>query len=254
MPLESLSQLVGPLPEVRIVDVGANPLYGAPPYQPLLDAKKAQVTGFEPEPEPFGALIERRGPNERYLPYVVGDGEEHGFWSLAHPGMSSIYEPDVALMSHFGPRQDYQLADEHFVERSRVRSRERVRTTRLDDVPDLGGVDYLKIDVQGGELKVFEGATNTLRDTLLIHTEALFLCTRGSPCLLTWIGIFPVRGFVSTACSTSRPGQCTPPATSTTSRSSRWVRGSSSGATSFFCATSRPLERQRRRSGSCSWL
>lgn len=41
------------LPDIAIVDVGANPLTGKAPYQPLLDAGAASVVGFEPAPEAF---------------------------------------------------------------------------------------------------------------------------------------------------------------------------------------------------------
>ena len=36
-------------------------------------------------------------------------------------------------------------------------------------------MDYLKIDIQGGELMVFENAAQKLRDCLVIHTEAMFI-------------------------------------------------------------------------------
>ena len=36
-------------------------------------------------------------------------------------------------------------------------------------------MDYLKIDIQGGELMVFENATRKLSDCLVVHTEAMFV-------------------------------------------------------------------------------
>ena len=42
------------VPDIRIVDVGANPLTGRKgPYQPLVDRGLASLVGFEPDPEAF---------------------------------------------------------------------------------------------------------------------------------------------------------------------------------------------------------
>ena len=39
----------------------------------------------------------------------------------------------------------------------------------------MQGVDYLKIDVQGAEVDVFNGAKNLLADIMVIHTEVEFV-------------------------------------------------------------------------------
>jgi hypothetical protein len=46
-----------------------------------------------------------------------------------------------------------------------------IETKRLDDVVERGRVDFLKIDIQGGELDVFRNAKRTLIKTAVIHTE-----------------------------------------------------------------------------------
>jgi hypothetical protein len=51
---------------------------------------------------------------------------------------------------------------------------ERVQTTRLDDVSEIDDCDFLKIDVQGGELDVLMGAPNTLKRTVFVHCEVEF--------------------------------------------------------------------------------
>ena len=50
-----------------------------------------------------------------------------------------------------------------------------VDTRRLDDIAEIGAVDYLKIDIQGGEMMVFENAAEKLKDCLVVHTEVMFV-------------------------------------------------------------------------------
>ena len=50
-----------------------------------------------------------------------------------------------------------------------------VETVRLDTVPEAHGADYIKIDVQGGELGIFINGTKTLETVSFIHTEVSFI-------------------------------------------------------------------------------
>jgi hypothetical protein len=60
-------------------------------------------------------------------------------------------------------------------ELTRVTDRVPARTTRLDDVPEIERVDFLKMDVQGAELDVLRGATRLLGSALVVQTEVEFL-------------------------------------------------------------------------------
>lgn len=55
-----------------------------------------------------------------------------------------------------------------------VTGREAVQTTRLDDIDDLPRIDFLKIDIQGGELAAFRGGSRKLAHTLCVQTEVAF--------------------------------------------------------------------------------
>jgi hypothetical protein len=50
-----------------------------------------------------------------------------------------------------------------------------VNTHRLDDIAQVSKADYLKIDVQGAECDVFNGAQELLKDILIVHTEVEFV-------------------------------------------------------------------------------
>lgn len=162
-PIESV---VPGLPPIKIVDVGAMYLgAGGDPYDPMLQGLSCEVVGFEPvaaECEKLNALSAGRFT---YLPYVVGDGSSQTFYEYAAAYTSSLLEPDMALISKF------TRAAEMF---ALVATRS-VLTKRLDDIPEASGVDFLKLDVQGGELMVLEGAARILRDVLVVHTEVGFL-------------------------------------------------------------------------------
>jgi len=150
---------------VKITDIGANPVDGDPSYHWLLVGGHADIVGFEPIPEALAELNEKKGPNETYLPYAVGDGKRHTLNVCFAPGLSSLLKPnpDVTNMFHGFPLW------------SRIVSTMDLDTVRLDDIPETAGSDLIKIDVQGAELMVFENATARLADTLVIHTEVEFL-------------------------------------------------------------------------------
>ena len=97
----ALFNLLRPERLTGIVDIGANPIDGDPPYKPMLDAGLCQVTGFEPQADALKQLRARAGPNERYLPDAVGDGRAHTLNFCRAPGMTSLLEPDPATLALF---------------------------------------------------------------------------------------------------------------------------------------------------------
>lgn len=148
-----------------VVDIGANPIDGAPPYKSLLDAGLARLIGFEPDPDALTKLNDRKGPYETYLPHAVFDGERHELRICAAQGMSSLLEPNREMLESF----------HGFAEWGKVRERREIPTVRLDDVEEIKNIDYLKIDIQGGELEVFRNGTKKLSGCLVIHTKVEFL-------------------------------------------------------------------------------
>jgi FkbM family methyltransferase len=161
----SLTQLFPELPDVRVVDIGASPIDGEPPYQALLRADKIDLVGFEPNEKQFAALQALDVPRATFLPDAIGDGMEHVLHVCKTPGMTSLLEPDLEVLEHF----------HGFGEWAQVVERRPVRTRRLDEVPEARGCDYLKIDVQGGELAVLENATEVLANCLVVHIEVQFV-------------------------------------------------------------------------------
>ena len=148
-----------------VVDIGANPIDGDPPYLPLLKKSLCRVTGFEPQPAALAALNAKKSELETYLPYAIGDGTEGTLRICAAPGMTSLFVPDPVALKHFGG----------FSKWGEVIGESRIATRRLDDIAEIDAVDFLKIDVQGSELAVFRSGRDKLTRAVAVQTEVSFL-------------------------------------------------------------------------------
>lgn len=161
----SLQTLLSPERLTDVVDVGANPIDDEPPYAPMLAAGLCRVTGFEPQHEVLLELQRRKGPRECYLPYAVGDGDAHTLNICRGSGMTSLFELDPATLDLFEFLKPF----------AQVIERVLLQTRRLDDISEIQHVDFLKIDIQGGELAVFKGGKAKLAETVAIQTEISFV-------------------------------------------------------------------------------
>jgi FkbM family methyltransferase len=131
----------------------------------MLNAGLCHVTGFEPHHQAFLALQLRRGPNELYLPYALGDGSSQILKVCRACGMTSLLEPDPTTLGVFPTLEPF----------GEVIERIRVETRRLDDIREIEHLDLLKIDVQGSELSVFQNGQEKLAEAVAIQTEVSFI-------------------------------------------------------------------------------
>jgi FkbM family methyltransferase len=142
----------------HVVDIGASPIDGPPPYQQLLEAGLCQVTGFDPLRTASGK------DREIYRSEVVGDGAWHTLNICAYPGWTSLFAPSAAALECFN----------FFQANARIIGEAPVATHRLDDL-GLDGVDFLKMDIQGSELAVLTHARQTLMNVVAVQTEVQFV-------------------------------------------------------------------------------
>jgi FkbM family methyltransferase len=163
--LFSIASIVPALPRINIVDVGAADAADPPAYARLTDALPCDVVGFEPGATECEKLNALNRPGHLYLSHAIGDGSQRTFYECSAPYCSSLFEPDEALADKF----------QNLGELLRVVGTRTLETRRLDDFAETTGADFLKIDVQGGELLVLQGAVQRLRDVLVVHTEVEFL-------------------------------------------------------------------------------
>lgn len=160
-----LSQLLPLNSKIKIVDIGASPLGGQPPYKRLLDYDLADLVGFEPNPEQFQKLENMQQEGRKFYPYAIGDGTELNLNITHHRGFTSTLLPEQKTHSKI----------ENFEQATRIVNRINTQTVRLDEIDEIDRIDLLKIDIQGGEMAVLENGRMKLADTLFVHTETAFI-------------------------------------------------------------------------------
>jgi hypothetical protein len=78
---------------------------------------------------------------------------------------SSLLEPNSGLLDRFQNLENL----------TQVVKKHTFATKRLDDIAEITGVDFLKLDVQGAELDVMNGGDRVLAEALVVHTEVEFV-------------------------------------------------------------------------------
>jgi FkbM family methyltransferase len=137
---------------VVYVDVGAREGI-APPFSYFAD-DKLKVVGFEPDPVEAENL-KRRFPNREYYPFAV--------WS--ERARRKIYlNKDAATSSLFPPNTEYNsnYEDYHWKNRFVVREVE-VQCESLDGMLKEAP-DFIKLDTQGAEYEIIQGARRILQE------------------------------------------------------------------------------------------
>jgi FkbM family methyltransferase len=163
--MRDIVEFLRPLRLTAVVDIGANPIDGEPPYKGLLQKRGCRLTGFEPQAEALAILNAQKSDLETYLPNVIGDGKPAVLHICRSPGMTSLYKPAIRMLHHF----------RGFLEWGTVVKVIAVSTTRLDDVIAEDALDFLKIDIQGGELTAIENGTRCLARAVVVQAEVSFV-------------------------------------------------------------------------------
>ena len=170
--MDTLAALLGPQRLTQMVDVGANPIDGDPPYKAMLEKGLCAVTGFEPQGPALARLNEKKSVHERYLPYTLGDGSERILNICDLDGMTSLLVPDPARLALFNC----------FPKWGTVTGQQPVATHRLDDITEIAEMDFLNMDVQGAEREILQHGRAKIRDTVAVQLEVSFVSLyRGQP-------------------------------------------------------------------------
>lgn len=177
------------LPRFEILDVGARG-EGEERYAAFVAKGWANVSGFEADVEEYERLCAAKAPSYRYFPHCLGKGGPAVYHRTRYPGCSSLYEPDPKVINLFscieaGAGGNFEVVEKRDVD-----------TTRLDDIADCPPPDYAKLDVQGGELDVLQGATKTLASALVLEVEVEFVpLYKGQPLFADVQAFLKQQGF-----------------------------------------------------------
>jgi FkbM family methyltransferase len=155
--------------EYLIVDVGAQILeYEKHIYAPITESGlKHRIIGFEPLADRLNERIKREGQGRlTMLPNAIGDGAAATLYINDFDATSSLYPLNRKLCADFAGLSLLRTVDTL-----------RVETVTLDAALEPEGaefVDFLKLDIQGAELKALQSAEKTLERTAVVHCEVEF--------------------------------------------------------------------------------
>jgi len=160
---------------LQALDIGSRGGF-EPDLAPIAFAVDA--IGFEPEPEAFAALAgQPKGAwrSLRHLPVAVSGADgERTLYIPRDPQSSSLLEPDQSVGDAF--------AKPDFCTVARTAT---VATRALDSIAGEFGLvrpAFLKLDIEGAEMEVLNGAPATVSELLVLKTEIGFVRFRhGQP-------------------------------------------------------------------------
>ena len=154
----------------NIIEVGALHIHDQKePFYQLLDYfPSSQIIGFEVEKKVCEQMNSNSPERVKYYPYALGKAnEKRKFYITQHPMCCSLYKPNQELIKLYNNFEVAYLKEETEID-----------TITLDyfiDKNNIGNIDFIKIDVQGAELDVFQGASKTLQNVLKIICEVEFI-------------------------------------------------------------------------------
>lgn len=163
-----------------VVDIGAHDGTWASTLRTMYP--KARILSFEANPAMSGVL--KSHVLDAFVPCVLGpeDGRTAHFHCDRSNPMSTGNSLFCESTDHFKDPIVVELT------MSRLDSIQRIQQTP--------GIDLMKIDVQGGELLVLDGAPETLRKTRMVVLEVSFLeYNKGAPLFAEVIAYMTARAF-----------------------------------------------------------
>ena len=138
-----------------LVDVGAS---AAPPVIWRAIAPESTYVGFDPDARELRRDAARGFRSSLILPkaVVADDAEATQLYLTASPFCSSTLPPDTSA-----------LADYLFAPLFDVVGTATVPATSLARIPELTSIDWLKLDTQGTDLRIYESVPERMRTSML---------------------------------------------------------------------------------------
>lgn len=174
-----------------VIDVGANAGQFAVELRRI--GYNGLIISFEPDPEVFGRLQASANGDARWVCKNVALGAEAGVLQLNRMALS-------LFNSFLAPST---IDTNTFERENKIVEQVDVRVERLDYIWDQLKNEYnfksvfLKMDTQGFDLKVFEGASGIIDQVVGLQSEmALERLYDGAPDFMTSMAVYRAAGFV----------------------------------------------------------
>ncbi len=189
---EHVAAVLGKYDVNLVIDVGAN--RGQYARRLRRAGYRGRIASFEPVSEVFERLREAAADDPRWSvhPYALGREDTVTSMHVVPGTLSSVLAP-----SDFGAQRYEQL---------RAPAAREVRVRRLDGLLDelTAGLEnprpYLKLDTQGYDVEVFQGAGDRVRELVGMQSElALMRIYEGMPRLPEALALYEASGFEVTA-------------------------------------------------------
>jgi len=169
--LRKLSDLISEYEKLNFViaNIGCRPVGSGPePYEVILEYfSGSQIIGFETDKDLCEKLNKEASSGYNFFYQALGQkNEKRNFYNTENPMCSSLYQPNEKFLERYQALEVVKLKNitqidtvslDHFVLENKIEK-----------------IDLIKIDIQGGELDVFKGGKNTLKNTLFIISEVEF--------------------------------------------------------------------------------
>lgn len=146
---------------VKLIDVGASG--GA--QKKWKKIKNLQVIGFEPDERSFLNLKQEEA--HIYINKALyRDSREVDLYLTRSPQLSSFSAPNDSFLKHFPEKKRFDIIGSS-----------KINVSSLDEElkkHNIENIDFIKLDTQGTELPILEGATKTLKTVFGLEIEVEF--------------------------------------------------------------------------------
>jgi len=142
--------------KVALLDIGARDGIG----WPWIAVKSNSLDVILVEPDPVEAKVLEGKNQGKVLPYALWSEETELTLNINNsPGTSSVFEANMPFLQQFEDVQRFEVKDKVFI-----------KTKTIDGLAqsnEINSVDFVKIDVQGGELAILQGGEKFFKNNIV---------------------------------------------------------------------------------------
>ena len=158
-----LISLLNPKDGINFIDVGAAGQI-IPRWKRI--EKYVNYYGFEPDKRSREELLAQENNCKSYYldsKIISNKSEVTEIHLCKAPMTSSVYAPNRSFVDLFAEAERFDIV-----------SKEKLNATTIDKL-EIENIDFIKLDIQGGELNALKGAEKTLNNCLGLEIEVEFL-------------------------------------------------------------------------------